>query len=173
MFRAPAWLRHGLFLPLLAAGLLASPTAEAHTPDAGQQVADLADDYVGSRYAWGGSSPAGFDCTGFVRWVFTQFGVDMPRDEAGQLATGTRVSPDDLAAGDVLVFANTYRAGLSHVGIYVGDGRFVHAANETHGVTISNLWDSYWGPRLVGATRALAPAAAHITRPAGLAASPS
>jgi cell wall-associated NlpC family hydrolase len=119
-------------------------------------VADLAEQYVGSRYVWGGASPAGFDCTGFVMWVFGQFGVPLPRNEAGQLASGDRVGADDLQPGDVLVFANTYRRGLSHVGIYVGDGRFVHAADERHGVLVSNLWDSYWGPRFVGATRAMA-----------------
>ena len=61
-----------------------------------------------------------------------------------------------LQPGDIVVFANTYRAGLSHTGIYVGDGQFVHAANERTGVVVSNLWDSYWGPRFVGASRALA-----------------
>jgi cell wall-associated NlpC family hydrolase len=61
-----------------------------------------------------------------------------------------------LQPGDVLVFANTYRRGLSHVGIYLGDGQFVHAADERHGVLVSSLWDSYWGPRFVGASRAMA-----------------
>lgn len=131
-----------------------APSLNLATP--GVQVADLAEQYVGSRYVWGGSSPAGFDCTGFVMWVFNQFGVAMPHNEAGQLASGDRVSADDLQPGDVLVFANTYRRGLSHTGIYLGDGRFVHAVDEAHGVLVSNLWDGYWAPRLVGATRALA-----------------
>ena len=121
----------------------------------GNQVADLAQQYVGSRYIWGGSSPAGFDCTGFVMFVFSQFGVSLPHNEAGQLAAGDRISSYDLQAGDVLVFANTYRAGLSHVGIYLGDGQFVHAVDERHGVQINNLWDGYWGPRFVGAAREL------------------
>lgn len=120
------------------------------------QVADLAQQYVGSRYVWGGSSPAGFDCTGFVMWVFGQFGVSLPHNEAGQLDSGERVSAEELQPGDVLVFANTYRRGLSHVGIYLGEGRFVHAVDESHGVLISNLGDGYWGSRLVGASRALA-----------------
>jgi cell wall-associated NlpC family hydrolase len=119
-------------------------------------VAALARQYVGSAYAWGGSSPAGFDCTGFVVWVFSQFGVALPHNEAGQLASGDRVDTQDLQPGDVLVFANTYRRGLSHVGIYVGEGQFVHAVDERHGVLVSQLWDGYWAPRLVGATRALA-----------------
>ena len=125
-------------------------------PDPGSEVADLAQQYVGSPYRWGGTSPAGFDCTGFVMWVYSQFGVSMPHSEAGQLASGERVDANDLRPGDVLVFANTYRRGLSHVGIYLGDGRFVHAVDEAHGVQVSPLWDSYWAPRFVGASRALA-----------------
>jgi cell wall-associated NlpC family hydrolase len=130
---------------------------DAPTPpaDPGLDLATFAEQYVGSPYRWGGASPAGFDCTGFVMWVYSQFGVALPHNEAGQLASGDRVSADELQPGDVLVFANTYRAGLSHTGIYVGNGEFVHAADERHGVTVSALWDSYWGPRLVGATRAL------------------
>jgi cell wall-associated NlpC family hydrolase len=88
-------------------------------------------------------------------YVYSQFGVSLPHNEAGQLASGPRVDADELEPGDVLVFANTYRAGLSHTGIYIGDGQFVHAADETHGVIVSALWDSYWGPRLVGASRAI------------------
>jgi len=125
-------------------------------PDPGTEVADLAQQYVGSPYRWGGTSPAGFDCTGFVLWVYSQFGVAMPHNEAGELASGAPVASDDLQPGDILVFANTYRRGLSHAGIYLGDGRFVHAADESHGVMVSNLWDAYWGPRLVGASRAMA-----------------
>jgi peptidoglycan endopeptidase LytE len=121
----------------------------------GGEVAYLAAQYVGTPYRWGGSSPAGFDCTGFVMWVFSQFGVLLPHDEAGQLGSGATVAADDLKPGDVLVFANTYRRGLSHVGIYVGGGLFIHAADERHGVTVSHLWDSYWAPRFVGATRAI------------------
>ena len=135
---------------------LAASSSQAVTkPDPGAELADFAQQYVGTPYRWGGASPAGFDCTGFVMWVYSQFGVSMPHNEAGQMASGERVSADDLQPGDVLIFANTYRAGLSHTGIYVGDGEFVHAADERHGVTVSALWDSYWGPRLVGATRAI------------------
>ena len=122
----------------------------------GDQVAGVALQYVGTPYSWGGASPAGFDCTGFVLWVFSQFGEKLPHNEAGQLDSGPSIAPDALKPGDILVFANTYRYGLSHTGIYVGEGQFVHAADEPHGVMVSNLWDSYWGPRLVGASRPLA-----------------
>ncbi|MGI9147168.1 MAG: C40 family peptidase [Chloroflexota bacterium] len=123
-------------------------------------MADLAQAHVGSRYVWGGSSPAGFDCTGFVMWVFGQFDVSLPHNEAGQLGSGAPVSPEDLQPGDVVVFANTYRRGLSHVGIYIGGGQFVHAVDESHGVMVNNLWDDYWGTRFVGASRPLADASA-------------
>jgi peptidoglycan DL-endopeptidase CwlO len=121
----------------------------------GADVADLAAHYVGSPYRWGGASPAGFDCTGFVMWVFSQFGVSLPHNEAGQLGAGQHVGADDLQPGDVLVFANTYRRGLSHVGIYLGGGQFVHAVDERHGVLVSHLWDAYWASRFVAASRAL------------------
>ncbi len=133
---------------------LSGTSVAVAAPGPGAQVADLAQQSVGSAYRWGGSSPAGFDCTGFVMWVYAQFGVALPHDEAGQLASGALVGADDLQPGDILVFANTYRRGLSHVGIYVGDGRFVHAVDESHGVVVSSLWDGYWAPRLVGASRA-------------------
>jgi cell wall-associated NlpC family hydrolase len=128
----------------------------APAPAPGVQVADLAQRYVGSRYVWGGSSPAGFDCTGFVMWVFDQFDVSLPHNEAGQLGGGASIGADDLLPGDVVVFANTYRRGLSHVGLYVGDGQFVHAVDQAHGVMVSSLWDGYWGPRFVGASRPIA-----------------
>jgi cell wall-associated NlpC family hydrolase len=119
----------------------------------GDRVADLAQEYAGSPYRWGGVSPAGFDCTGFVKWVFSNFGLELPHTEAGQLASGSRVSADELEPGDVVAFENTYRRGLSHVGIYLGEGRFVHAVDEFHGVKISQLWDAYWSSRLVGGSR--------------------
>ena len=135
--------------------LAAPEDSPAPTFAPGIELSEFAESFVGTPYRWGGASPAGFDCTGFVMWVFSQFGVSLPHNEAGQLASGESVSADDLQPGDVLVFANTYRRGLSHVGIYVGDGQFVHAANERTGVIVSALWDSYWGPRLVGAARAI------------------
>jgi cell wall-associated NlpC family hydrolase len=137
-----------------AGGALAAP-ADVTLSNPSSQVADLALDYVGSPYRWGGISPAGFDCSGFVLFVYSQFGITLPHDESGQLNSGLRVDPSDLQPGDIVAFANTYRRGLSHTGIYVGNGQFVHAADERHGVIVSNLWDSYWAPRLVGAARPL------------------
>jgi cell wall-associated NlpC family hydrolase len=145
-----------LAVALACVGALSTSSIAFALPAPGVQVADLAQQYVGSSYVWGGSSPAGFDCTGFVMWVFGQFNVALPHNEAGQLGSGQSVGADDLLPGDVVVFDNTYRSGLSHVGIYVGDGQFVHAVNESHGVMVNNLWDGYWGPRFVGASRPIA-----------------
>ncbi len=124
----------------------------------GVQVADIAEEQIGAPYVWGGTSPYGFDCTGFVTWVFGQLGLDLPRTEAGQLASGPRVGMDDLQPGDIVVFADTFRRGLSHTGVYVGGGQFVHAVDERHGVAVSTVWDVYWAQRFVGASRPLADA---------------
>ena len=143
-----------LVLAFSTSAALAAPQDDVPEASVGTQVVDFAEQYVGTPYRFGGASPSGFDCTGFVMYVYSHFGVSLPHTEAGQLAGGPRVSADHLQPGDVLVFANTYRSGLSHTGIYVGGGQFVHAANERHGVMVSAL-DGYWGPRLVGAARAI------------------
>ena len=77
---------------------------------------------------WGGTSPGGFDCSGFVWYVFRKAGDPIPRDMWGQYQSGSRVSQANLQPGDVVFFAGTYEAGLSHDGIYIGGGRFIHAA---------------------------------------------
>jgi cell wall-associated NlpC family hydrolase len=119
----------------------------------GDQAVATALRYVGAPYRWGGMSPAGFDCSGFVSFVYSTLGITLPRDVPGQLAAGLRVAIDGLLPGDVLVFQNTYRPGLSHVGIYLGDGRFVHAADERQGVTINAISDGKWNSHLYGASR--------------------
>ena len=108
---------------------------------------------LGARYLWGGASPSGFDCSGFVWYVHKEIGRPVSRVLEGQLSGGPRISKDALQPGDTVFFANTYRPGLSHTGIYIGGGRFVHASDERTGVTISSLSDAYWGPRYIGATR--------------------
>lgn len=109
--------------------------------------------YMGARYVWGGTGPYGFDCSGFVWYVHKISGRNISRGLWGQLNGGPRISRDKLQPGDSVFFANTYMPGLSHAGIYIGGGRFIHAADERSGVTISSLSDGYWGPRYIGASR--------------------
>ncbi len=108
--------------------------------------------YRGVPYAFGGTSPYGFDCSGFTQYVFRQIGVDLPRMADAQYYSGRAVSKSNLMPGD-LVFFETYEAGPSHVGIYMGNGQFV-AANSSTGVAVASIYDPYyWGPRYLGARR--------------------
>jgi cell wall-associated NlpC family hydrolase len=109
--------------------------------------------FLGRPYVWGGTGPSGFDCSGFVWYVHKISGKNISRGLWGQMNAGPRVSKGQLQPGDSVFFANTYMPGLSHAGIYVGGGRFIHASDERTGVTISSMSDSYWGPRFIGATR--------------------
>jgi len=116
-------------------------------------VVSAAMKHLGARYVFGGTSPAGFDCSGFVWYVHQALGKSVSRGLWGQLNGGPRIALNALQPGDTVFFANTYMPGLSHAGIYIGGGRFIHASDESSGVKISSLSDSYWGPRYIGASR--------------------
>jgi cell wall-associated NlpC family hydrolase len=98
-------------------------------------------------------SPSGFDCSGFVCYVVNKAGKGISRDMYAQMSSGTRISSNDLQPGDLLFFSNTYKRGLSHAGIYIGNGKFVHAENESTGVTVSALWSAYWASHYTAAVR--------------------
>jgi cell wall-associated NlpC family hydrolase len=120
----------------------------------GASIVEFALAYVGYPYAWAGNSPAGFDCAGFAQFVILNvLGVNIGHAIEGQPAAGAWVDWGAWEPGDLVFFQNTYRAGLSHVGIYIGDGLFVHAENEGTGVTISSMYSDYYGPRYWGAVR--------------------
>ena len=106
--------------------------------------------FLGVRYSFGGTSSYGFDCSGYTQHVFAMMGVHLPRMADEQYYAGKKFAGEPKA-GD-LVFFHTYAPGVSHVGISLGGDRFVHASSS-HGVTVSSLHDSYWGPRYVGAKR--------------------
>lgn len=106
----------------------------------------------GIRYSRGGTSRGGFDCSGFTRYVFAKYGVSLPHSSAAQARMGTPVPRSELRPGD-LVFFQTNRRGISHVGIYIGDNRFVHAATHRRGVTVDSLSSSYYASRYRGARR--------------------
>jgi cell wall-associated NlpC family hydrolase len=116
-------------------------------------IVDNAMQYVGYRYRYGGSSPNGFDCSGFVYYIVNKSGGKVGRTIPYQINSGTRISRADLQPGDLLFFSNTYKRGLSHAGIYIGNGKFIHAQNERSGVLVSSLNTAYWSSHYTGATR--------------------
>lgn len=129
-----------------------STTEEA--PRSGQFIADFAMQFVGYPYVWAGNTPAGFDCSGFTQYVILNtVGYDIGHASGGQMAYGTWVDAGNLMPGDLVFFAGTYGAGVSHTGVYIGDGQFVHAENEGTGVTVSWLWSDYYGAHYCGAMR--------------------
>jgi peptidoglycan DL-endopeptidase CwlO len=108
---------------------------------------------MGVPYVWGGSTPSGFDCSGFTSYVMAKNGITIPRTAALQFGSGTSVAKANLKIGD-LVFFTTYTAGASHVGFYLGDGNFIHASSAAGKVTISNLnTSSYYSSRFLGGRR--------------------
>ena len=121
----------------------------------GEQLAATAKKYIGCAYVFGGTSPSGFDCSGFAQYIYGLYGVSINRTADMQLYNGYSVSYSDLAPGDLVFFANTYNtsAAASHVGIYIGGGQFVHAANSSSGVKTSYLSEDYYSSRYVGARR--------------------
>lgn len=120
----------------------------------GQSMVSFAMQYVGYPYAYAGEGPYAFDCSGFTKFVAQNtLGMDITHDMFTQIGMGQSVGMNELVPGDLVFFANTFRPGLSHVGIYIGNGQFVHAENESTGVVVSDLNSDYYGSRWAGGTR--------------------
>lgn len=128
-------------------------TSAAPTNVTGAQILAEAQKYLGTPYLSGGASPAGFDCSGFVYYVLKQMGYSVSRTPAGQFNVGTTVSKENLKPGDIVYFANTYISGISHVGIYAGNGQFIHSPNSRSTVSYSDLTSGYWANHYYGARR--------------------
>ena len=119
-----------------------------------QILLSMARQYVGVPYVWAGRSPSGFDCSGFIYYVFDQLGYGLPRMADGQFEVGIPVSRNSLEPGD-LVFFETYEPGPSHVGIYIGNDQFIHASSGAGHVTVTPLNKTYYRDRYLGARRIL------------------
>ena len=120
----------------------------------GQAIVDFAMQYVGYPYVYAGEGPNAFDCSGFTMFVLQNtLGIDITHDMFTQIQMGRSVSMDELQPGDLVFFGDTFRPGLSHVGIYIGGGQFVHAENEETGVVVTDINSEYYGSRYYGATR--------------------
>jgi len=117
-----------------------------------QMLLSLARQYLGVPYVWAGRSPGGFDCSGFITFVFDQLGYGLPRMADGQYEVGIPVSRQALRPGD-LVFFETYEPGPSHVGIYLGNEQFIHASSGAGYVTVTPMSNPYHRDRYLGARR--------------------
>jgi cell wall-associated NlpC family hydrolase len=163
------WLVVGLLAPVIVAGCASSgtsprpqpfPGANTPAPEARNTESIPQTDVIatamalrGTPYRNGGTEPSrGFDCSGFVQWVFAQHGTILPRETREQYDEGRKVHRDEVQAGD-LVFFQTVSRGPSHVGIALGAGQFVHAPSSRGVVRVENYTSGYWASRWVGARR--------------------
>ena len=113
-------------------------------------VLDYAKKYIGVPYASGGSSPRGFDCSGYVKYVYGHFGIDLPRTAAEQYNMGQKVSSAEAKPGDFVVFKSG--GYISHIGIYLGGGKFI-SATSSRGIAVDPVHGSYWGDKFLGFSR--------------------
>ena len=122
--------------------------------DLGAQIVATAQQYLGIPYKYGGSSPStGFDCSGFVYYVLKQLGYSPYRTTSSQYTMGTYVAKSDLQPGDLVFFQGTYKSGISHVGIYVGNGKFIHSPSTGKVISYADLNSTYYVNHYYGARR--------------------
>jgi cell wall-associated NlpC family hydrolase len=126
---------------------------DSQTTEFGNLIVNTAKQYLGTPYVRGGTTPNGFDCSGFVYYVFNKAGYKLSRSMQEQYNTGTPISKKNLKPGDLVFFKNTSGKGMSHVGIYVGDGQFIHSPRTGKVVSYSKLNSSYWSEHYYGACR--------------------
>ena len=118
----------------------------------GEDIADLAKSLLGSPYKYSGASPKGFDCSGLVYYTHGKLGIRTPRTSLQQYKNSKNIKLSELQVGD-LVFFRLNKPIVSHVGIYIGKGRFIHAPKSGKRVSVNHLNDGYWKPRIVSAGR--------------------
>ena len=131
-----------------------TPTVVPNDSPLADQIVALAEKQLGIRYKWGEESPSkGFDCSGLVYYVLKSLGVNISRTQATMYKQGTYVPKSELKPGDIVFFQNTYKAGISHVGIYVGNGKFIHAPQSGQVVSYADLNSNYYTSHYYGARR--------------------
>jgi cell wall-associated NlpC family hydrolase len=128
-------------------------SADRSGKNIGQSLANKALSFRGVPYRFGGTTRNGLDCSGLTQAVYKKWGLLLPRTSTAQFKKGLPVPKDKLQPGDLVFFKNTYRSGISHVGIFVGDGKFVHAAGRGKGVVVSSLNEAYHRNHYAGARR--------------------
>src|SRR5690606_19952748 len=123
--------------------------------DIGSKLVAYAKKFMDSPYRYGGETPSGFDCSGFTKYVFKNFGISLERTAASQANQGKAVSKSELQVGDLVFFATGGSNKINHVGIYIGGGNFIHAESKREGVTITGLNETYYKKSYVKARRKL------------------
>jgi cell wall-associated NlpC family hydrolase len=119
-----------------------------------KELVSFAKSYLNVPYVWGGTTPKGFDCSGFTKYVMNEYGIDIRRVSQDQVKDGTYVPKEYLSVGD-LVFFDTKGNGISHVGIYIGSGDFIHASSGAKKVTISSLDEGFYADTYVTGRKVL------------------
>lgn len=120
----------------------------------GNDVIEIAKKHLGTPYQWSGETPDGFDCSGFTSYVMDKVGVSLSRGSYDQYKQGTYVNKSKLQKGDLVFFSGTHKQGISHVGLYIGDGNMI-SATKSRGIAIDPVFSGYWGDKYTGAKRFL------------------
>ena len=143
----PKYFRQGKAIGTVPTGstsLSSSVTSSYNGTATGAEILYKAQSYLGSPYVYGGASPSGFDCSGFVYYVYGTFGISVGRTPAAQASAGTQVDKASLQVGDIVLFAGTGGSGITHAGIYAGNSQFIHSPNSRSTVSYSDLNSGYW-----------------------------
>jgi len=124
-----------------------------------QKLLEDATFFKGGKYVWGGTSPKGFDCSGYVQYLYKKHNINLPRTAWAQSKKGEPVNIHNLQKGDLLFFLTDKKRGIpvTHVGIYLGNGKFIHAASRKKGIIISPIDHGYYAQKFVSARRVVAP----------------
>lgn len=145
------------YIRIVDAAEAASVAASAPAFGNGAEVVSYAKQFLGCPYVYGGTSPRGFDCSGFAKYIYSNFGVYLNRTASAQMSNGVSISWGEMQPGDLVFFkkAGSSASRASHVGIYIGGGQFIHASTSRTGVIISDLSSAYYTSGFVGARRVI------------------